>query len=443
MIMLDDFLKYIEENDLIAENDRILLAVSGGIDSMVMSHLFIKAGFRTGIAHCNFCLRGAESELDEELVRRFAADNGIVFYSARFETAAYAEEKGISVQMAARELRYKWFEETREKNGFSSIAVAHNLNDNIETLLINLIRGTGITGLTGMRPSADTIIRPLLFATRQSIENYCEGNNIRFREDKSNTETKYIRNKIRHLVIPVIKEINPSVEVTLNETAERLSGAHEIISSFISGIRSKVSVTKKDSTVFNILLLRPYLGNRTIIYELFKPFGITGSQLNDLYHLISGRTGAQLFSVSHRILKNRGALIVSEPGDERTGPVTFNDLQDLRRHPAISRVSIVSIPEWSDIPKKKDTACIDLEKISFPLVIRKWHSGDYFYPFGMKGRKKVSDYFTDRKFSLIDKENTLLLESDGKIVWILGERLDNRFRITSSTKKALMISVER
>ncbi|MBG0857899.1 MAG: tRNA lysidine(34) synthetase TilS [Bacteroidales bacterium] len=441
--MLDDFLKYIEENDLIAENDRILLAVSGGIDSMVMSHLFIKAGFRTGIAHCNFCLRGAESELDEELVRRFAADNGIVFYSARFETAAYAEEKGISVQMAARELRYKWFEETREKNGFSSIAVAHNLNDNIETLLINLIRGTGITGLTGMRPSADTIIRPLLFATRQSIENYCEGNNIRFREDKSNTETKYIRNKIRHLVIPVIKEINPSVEVTLNETAERLSGAHEIISSFISGIRSKVSVTKKDSTVFNILLLRPYLGNRTIIYELFKPFGITGSQLNDLYHLISGRTGAQLFSVSHRILKNRGELIVSEPGDERTGPVTFNDLQDLRRHPAISRVSIVSIPEWSDIPKKKDTACIDLEKISFPLVIRKWHPGDYFYPFGMKGRKKVSDYFTDRKFSLIDKENTLLLESDGNIVWILGERLDNRFRITSSTKKALMISVER
>jgi tRNA(Ile)-lysidine synthase len=170
---------------------------------------------------------------------------------------------------------------------------------------------------------------------------------------------------------------------------------------------------------------------------------MTGSQLNDLYHLIAGRTGAQLFSISHRILKNRGELIVSEPGYEINGPVTVNDLKGLRRHPAFKRVSVVSISEWFVIPKKKDTACIDLGKISFPLVIRKWHSGDYFYPFGMKGSKKVSDYFTDRKFSLIDKGNTLLLESDGKIIWILGERLDNRFRITSSTKKALILSVEK
>ena len=219
--MLDRFRKFIAENNLINPGDRILLAVSGGIDSMVMTHLFLQLDHKMGIAHCNFSLRDEESDKDEEMVRKFAGEHNILFFSTRFKTKAFAKENGLSVQMAARELRYIWFEKIRLENLFDKIAVAHNLNDNIETLIINLTRGTGIAGLTGMRSISNRIIRPLLFATRKDITEYCLQNQITFREDKSNADTKYTRNKIRHLVIPVLKEINPSIETTLNETAER------------------------------------------------------------------------------------------------------------------------------------------------------------------------------------------------------------------------------
>jgi len=250
--MFEEFKSYIKKNNLFRKHDRILMAVSGGIDSMVMSHLFIRLGTEKGIAHCNFSLRGVESDLDEELVKDFACKNGIPFYSIRFNTLEHASSNGISVQMAARELRYEWFEKTRFENSYRLTAVAHNLNDNIETMLINLTRGTGLTGLSGMRPSANMIIRPLLFASRQGIEKYCIENRVPFREDKSNAETKYTRNKIRHLVIPVLKEINPSVEVTLNETAARLAGIDEIVSEYIESIRSGASFKKGTTTIFNV-----------------------------------------------------------------------------------------------------------------------------------------------------------------------------------------------
>ncbi len=274
--MLDDFAKYIEENHLFGKNDRILLAVSGGIDSMVMAHLFLAAGYKTGIAHCNFCLRPEESDKDEDLVRVFASENHIPFYPIRFETRAYARQHGISIQMAARELRYEWFEKIRTETGFDFIAVAHNLNDNIETLLINLTRGTGITGLTGMRPVSNRIVRPLLFATRRRIADYRDSQNVLFREDKSNAETKYTRNKIRHLVVPVLKEINPSVEETLNETAGRLAGINEIVSSYIGSLRDRISAVKDAEIIFRINELREYLQNSTVLFELFRPYGITG-----------------------------------------------------------------------------------------------------------------------------------------------------------------------
>ena len=231
--MINEFKKFISENNLLNPGDKILLAVSGGIDSMVMAHLFHLQKYNIGIAHCNFSLRGGESDKDEELVRQFAFENNIPFYTIRFETKKFARDNKLSIQMAARELRYKWFEETRNEAGFDSIAVAHNLNDNIETLLINLTRGTGLAGLTGMKPVNNKIIRPLLFATRNDIISYREQYNIAFREDNSNNDTKYIRNKIRHLIIPVLKEINPSIEATLNEAAERFSGFNEIVTEHI------------------------------------------------------------------------------------------------------------------------------------------------------------------------------------------------------------------
>ena len=440
--MLNDFKKFIAENNLIKPGDRILLAVSGGIDSMVMTHLFLQLGIEIGIAHCNFSLRARESDKDEEMVRKYAADHNIPFYFNRFETKAFAKKRGLSVQMAARELRYTWFEEIRKENRYDTIAVAHNLNDNIETLIINLTRGTGITGLTGMRPASNRIIRPLLFATRQNITGYCNQHRIIFREDKSNADTKYTRNKIRHLIIPVLKEINPSIETTLNETAERFTGINEIVSEYISGLRERISEQKMEFITFNISLLKTHLHNKAVLFELFKPYGITNVMLKDLMTLIDGKTGGQIFTNTHRIIKNRKELIVSH---EDIGKVTFYIIKNIpgfRKVPGITSAGYVNITDKFEIPSDPFIACIDSEKVSFPLMIRKWKAGDHFYPLGMKQKKKLSDYFIDNKYSRLDKENIYILESDEKIVWIIGDRIDNRFRITKSTKKALIIKAQ-
>jgi tRNA(Ile)-lysidine synthase len=437
--MLIDFKKFIAENNLIKPGDRILLAVSGGIDSMVMTHLFLQLDYEIGLAHCNFFLRASESDKDEEMVRKFAAGHKIPFYSIRFETKAFAKNNGLSVQMAARELRYAWLEEIRKENRYNTIAVAHNLNDNIETLIINLTRGTGITGLTGMRPASNRIIRPLLFAKRRDITGYCNQHRIVFREDKSNADTKYTRNKIRHLVIPVLKEINPSIETTLNETAERFTGINEIVSNYISGLRERVSEQKGELITFNISLLKEHIHNKAVLFELFKPYGITNMVLKDLMKVIEGKTGGQIFTGTHRIIKNRKEIIVSH---EDNGNETFNNIKNLtglRKIPGIASALYVDITGKFEIPSDPFIACIDSEKVTFPLIIRKWKAGDHFYPLGMKQKKKLSDYFIDNKYSRLDKEKILILESAGKIIWIIGDRIDNRFRITKSTKKALII----
>ena len=437
--MLERFRKYIAENNLLKPGDRILLAVSGGIDSMVMTHLFLQSGTKIGIAHCNFSLRAAESDKDEEMVRTYSSEHNIPFFSTRFETKTFAKENGLSVQMAARDLRYSWFEEIRKKNGYDAIAVAHNLNDNIETLLINLIRGTGLTGMTGMKPASNRLIRPLLFATRQDITDYCNQNLIIFREDRSNVDTKYTRNKIRLQVIPVLKEINPALETTLNETTERFTGLNEIISDYISTLRERISEKKGEFISINIRLLKTHLHNKAVLFELFKPFGINNLQLNDLSNVINGKTGGQIFTDSYRIIKNRQEIIISHKDARNETLFRIRNITGLRKVPVIKSASYVDIADNFEIPPDSYIACIDAEKISFPLTIRKWKAGDFFYPLGMKQRKKLSDYFIDKKYSGFDKEGILILESDGNIVWIIGDRIDNRFKITSSTIKALII----
>jgi tRNA(Ile)-lysidine synthase len=417
----------------------VLLAVSGGIDSMVMTHLFIKADYNIGIAHCNFSLRGAESDKDEEMVRDFAAANNIPFYSKRFDTKAYSEIKRLSVQMAARELRYTWFEEVRMENNFDLIAVAHNVNDNIETLLINLTRGTGIAGLTGISISQNRIIRPLMFATRQEIVDYAGKNNVYYREDKSNSETKYVRNKIRHKIIPVLKEINPSIENTLIETAERISEVSELVSEYIKTLTDKVCIKKGKNIIFNINLLKKYKHNKTVIYELFRPYGISGVLVNDLLQIIDGRTGSQIFSPDYRIVKNRLELIITPRQEEEDEFYEIANLEEFRKVPRIKSASYFNITSGYTIPSSTRFACLDSENISFPLVVRRWKSGDFFYPLGMRKRKKLSDYFIDKKYSITEKEKTLVLESKGDIVWIIGERIDDRFRITENTRSVLVL----
>lgn len=437
--MLKEFRNYIAENKMLEKDSRVLLAVSGGIDSMIMSDLFIKAGYQSGIAHCNFSLRGSDSDLDEDLVRKFAASVNIPFYSIRFDTHGYAEKNGLSVQMAARDLRYNWFEKIRIQNGFDYIAVAHNLNDNIETLLINLTRGTGITGLAGMRPVSGSIIRPLLFATRNEIEKYCKKYRITYREDRSNAEIKYTRNRIRHLIIPELKKINPAIERTLSETLIKLRETDDLVSRFITNIRNTISVTNEDKVTFDIEQLNKYLHEKTVLFELFRPFGLSGSQTGDLIDVIYGKTGGQLFTPSYRILKNRNKLIVSL--SEKTADFSYKIFkhEDMENIPEIASAELIEITDSFVIPDDKTIACLDEKEMEYPLLIRKWKNGDFFYPLGMKRKKKISDFLIDIKKSRIEKDKIMVLESGGRIAWVIGERIDNRFRIKPETKRTLII----
>jgi tRNA(Ile)-lysidine synthase len=435
--MLQKFRTFLAENGLVKPS--VLLAVSGGIDSMVMAHLFLQTGCKTGIAHCNFGLRGSDSDLDEQLVSDFAGKKNLRFHSVRFQTTEYARRHSLSIQMAARELRYEWFEKIRSENGYDAVAVAHNLNDNIETLLINLVRGTGLTGLTGMKLISGNIIRPLLFATREEIAAYCSANGIVYREDRSNADTKYVRNRIRHLVIPVLKEINPAVEHTLNDTAARLTGINNIVTEYIEDLRKRICRTENGAHVFDVKGLKACLHNKAIIFELFRPFGITEATLGDLINITGGRSGSRITTGSHRIIRNREVLIVSPEQEINPGTWIITNPADFLIVPSVVSARSARVTPAFRIPAGRETTCIDLDKVSFPLTVRHWEAGDHFFPLGMDRKKKLSDFFTDLKYSAIDKEKALILESDGKIAAVLGKRTDNRFRLTESTKKALII----
>ena len=273
----------------------------------------------------------------------------------------------------------------------------------------------------------------------KDIITYCNQQHVIFREDKSNADTKYTRNKIRHLVIPVLKEINPSIETTLNETIERFIGLNEFVSENICRLRESMTEQKEDHIIFNISLLKAHLHNKAVLFELFKPFGLTNVQLCDLLNVINGKTGGQIYTRSHRIIKNRKELIVAHEDIDNKISCIIKNIPDFRKAPGIASARLINISEKFEIPPDPKIACLDYEKIKFPVIIRRWKEGDYFYPLGMKQKKKLSDYFIDKKYSRTDKENSFILESDGKIIWIAGDRIDNRFRITQSSKKALLL----
>jgi len=442
--MLKRFLKNIEECGIVRKKERILLAVSGGIDSMVMADLFSKTSFDTGIAHCNFKLRGTDSDNDELFVKEYASSAGRPFYTVSFDTKGYAREKRISIEMAARELRYKWFEEIRQKYGYDLVALAHNMNDNIETILINLARGTGIAGLTGMKPREGLLIRPLLFATRREIEEYASACSVSFREDVTNAELRFIRNRIRHQIIPLFREINPSFESTVAGTAERLTEIEEILVNYVRDI--KTNVIKKEENgiiIFDINKLLRCKPLKTILFEIFRPYGLTTGQLNGLIRLLSGRTGAALLTESHRILKNRNEVIVTKKLPVENIVYNINTLNDFHQLPFIEKVELTEIKPGFKTDSDPLAAFLDADTVSFPLVIRKWEYGDRFFPLGMGCEKKLSDYFTDRKFSLPDKEKTLVMvSSSGEIIWILGERIDDRHKITPVSSKVIIIRLK-
>jgi tRNA(Ile)-lysidine synthase len=431
------FKSFISENNLFNENDKILLAVSGGIDSAVMADLFVQGGYDCGIAHCNFKLRGAESDKDEEFVAELAEKYNLPFFTTSFDTENYAKSNNLSIQMAARELRYHWFEHIRQQNSFDYIAIGHNSNDVVETFIMNLARGTGIKGLTGISPKNDNIVRPLLFASRNDIKQYSIENTVLFREDSSNYIVKYTRNKIRHNLLPIFQEINPNFNNTIIENIRRLKNVERIYYNDIEQ-KTRIVISRKNNiTYLNIAELQKLEEYKNYLYEFLQPYNFTNLILNDIESSLNKISGKVFYSSTHKLVKDRKYLIITKISEHNINKYYIDEDTDYISKPIEMSINSFNKDDSFLIPNSQDTACFDYEKIQFPLIIRKWEKGDYFMPLGMSQLKKVSDFLVDNKLSIIDKENLWLLLSGNKIIWIIGKRIDERFKITGNTRQVI------
>jgi tRNA(Ile)-lysidine synthase len=435
---------FVSENNLFCKNDRILIALSGGVDSVVLAHLMLKANYDIALAHCNFHLREEESNRDEAFVRSWAEKNGVRLFVKEFDTFAYMKENKLSLEMAARDLRYQWFDSLLKEYGFSYLATAHHLDDSIETFFINLLRGTGIAGLHGIQAKNDKIIRPLLFATREEILSYAKKNSISFVEDSTNSETKFTRNKIRHNLFPVLRELNPNFEFALKKDIEHLRDTEFVFRREIEKVKQEIIEKEKDVFKIKIERLQELTPLNIYLYEILSEYGFNETHINDILLCLSENSGKQFFSKTHRLLKDRQYIFIDKIKDESKNDFfLINQEQGSLIYPLRMQMEVMRDLKFVNISKSKNIAMLDFDLLKFPLVLRKWRQGDCFVPFGMKKEKKLSDYFTANKYSLIDKENQWILCSEEKIIWIVGERIDNRFRISNTTKNILKIEVEK
>ena len=445
MPLLESFQRYIAENDLATHDDRILLTVSGGVDSMVMLSLFTRSGYRVGVAHCNFQLRGAESDEDEELVAREAARCGVPCYNRRFDTAGEMERTGESMEMAARRLRYAWFDALSREEGYTVIAIAHHIDDSIETFFINLLRGTGLRGLTGISTQVGKVIRPLMFASRKEILEYAAQNRIPFREDSSNRSTKYLRNKIRLGLIPRIREINPKFTELMRKNIGRLTDAQLFIDHGIERIRREAVTSQGDTDTIRVDRIDPAFPREFVIYELLNSaYGFKGDVIDALCHALNhDATGRRFYARDRMATIDRGAIIVTPiaPDDECRTTVERGAVRSYCGN-AVLYYEYCDIDDIQTFGTPEQVAQVDADKLRFPLTLRRWREGDWFIPFGMAGRKKVSDFLIDAKVSMPEKERQFVLLSGDEIVWLVGRRIDDRYRLTPGTENVLRITKE-
>jgi tRNA(Ile)-lysidine synthase len=441
--MLNKFIEFIEKNSLFKANQKILLAVSGGIDSVAMTYLFKAANFDFAIAHCNFQLRGKDSDYDQEFVRNLALLFGKEFYTVNFDTKIFATNKGISIQMAARELRYEWFEKIANAHKFSRIAIAHNRDDIVETFIINIARGTGIEGLTGIKPKQGKIIRPVLFASRADISDFISSKKIIFREDSSNADIKYQRNLIRHKILPLLKEINPSFAETVIQETEIFNATNAIYNKEIVKIKKSLTIKEFPHTVLSIDKILSHGIIAPILYDLLNEYGFSYAVVKDILHSIESQSGKKFYSEHFVILKDRDTLIIKENTDTNQDNLFFINEECSELNIPI-KLTFKHFRREADFiaTKSQDNINLDYGKLKFPLLLRHWNKGDYFYPLGLGGRKKLSDYFTNQKINLFDKENIWLLMSGDDIVWIIGWQIDERFKITDQTENILSICLK-
>ena len=450
--MLQKFHQYINRYNLIAEGDRLVLALSGGIDSMVLADLLLKSKVQFVAAHCNFHLRGEESDGDEKFVREYAERNGIQCFVKHYETEKYAAEQGISIEMAARDLRYAWFEQLRQQLGYDKIAVAHHADDQAETFFINLLRGAGLNGLKGMKPQNGVVIRPLLWASREQIRQYAVESQITWHEDHTNAESVYLRNKIRNQVLPTFDELQPEARQGLYKSLEHLSAENELYRVLLKEKLTQIVEQGGDvqrlpfSKLVKAKVPEPAIPEATrrvegptysfqLLFEWLRQYGFNTDQCHFIYEAIGTGIGNQYCSATHRLVIGRDELQLSEIKEKTDVEIQIEIGEEEVLSPVNFCFSKMEKTPDFVIDKSPEVAQLDFDKLKFPLTLRHWRHGDSFHPLGMKGSKLLSDFFVDQKFTEYQKQNVwLLVSADGDILWVVGYRLDDRFKIVNDTK---------
>ncbi|MBU0942408.1 MAG: tRNA lysidine(34) synthetase TilS [Bacteroidetes bacterium] len=436
--MLEKLQAHIRENFPFLENKKLLLATSGGLDSMVMVELFRQLPYEIALAHCNFQLRGVESFEDQKFVENYAEQYAISLFATQFDTTAFAKDYKLSTQVAARDLRYNWFYELIEEEQFDYVLTAHHADDNIETFLINLGRGTGLDGLVGIPSQNDKIIRPLLLFSRIEIADYAAETKLQWREDSSNASNKYLRNKIRHDIVPLLKELNANFLTTFPNTQKYLQEAQAMVEDAAIIVYQQVAEQKDDTIHFDLVQLRRLPNYKSYLYHWLKEFGFTA--WNDIYDLVESQSGKQVLSADFRLIKDRDSLLLV-PMLESDSDEEFYIEKGVQDVKIPLKLSISKVTDRTT--SSNTTIFVDESKLVFPLVLKKWQEGDFFQPFGMNGKtKKLSKLFKDEKLSVVDKENIWILWSADTIVWVVGLRQDERFKIENNTEHILKLEIQ-
>jgi tRNA(Ile)-lysidine synthase len=440
--MLASVRQFIEEHNLFSiENDPILVTVSGGLDSVVLLDVLHRLGVQVAVAHCHFGLRGEDADADEQFVRKLAKQYGLPYFAEFFRTKEYAEQEGISTQMAARFLRYRWFEQLRQVQGLAYIATGHHQRDQAETMILNLTHGTGLAGLHGIQVKNGHIIRPLLGMGRDDLHEYLVERGLRWREDDSNDSPVYQRNLLRHEVLPVLREINPNLDQTMHGTAERVGGAEEIVRRYVEETADKARRDEAEVTYLNISMLQKTAATTLVLHELLRPFGFAWPVVKDIVAAFSGESGRKFDSPTHRLVKDRENLVITPRRLTQFGTFQLEAGQtDLLADGMRLKAELHDDARHFIIPRSKSTAALDADKIKFPLTLRRWQEGDWFMPLGMKGKKLLSDFLIDQKVPLNLKDEVRVLTSaDGKICWVVGWRVDDRFKVEETSERVLTV----
>lgn len=437
--MLEQFLNHLSQNDLCKPTDRILLAVSGGLDSMVMLHLFKRANYPIGVAHCNFQLRGVEADQDEQFVKDACQSLGVPFFSKKFDTQAYAKENRLSIQVAARELRYAWFQQVMNDEKFDYLATAHHVNDSLETVLLKWVHGSSLESFAGIPVRNQKVIRPLLFATRNQLSEYASERSILWRNDSSNDSDDYQRNFIRQQVIPKLKEINPALESTFKHGLKKITGELEFLQSQLEQWKHDHVHNKDGQILIDKAALLNASFSDSILWRVVREFGFNIDQCHDMMQAMRSQPGKKFIGTSHLLTLDREHIIIS-PYDDAYEAVTIRE-----KNESVVRGAweiTLERTKSKDISASPIEVSLDSDKISFPITWRYWQPGDSFYPLGMENRKKLSDFLIDRKIPLADKNGISVLESGGEIIWVVGHRIDNRYKITPETKSVIRFTVQ-